>query len=207
METVNWALASGCTNLGGGCESCPSLWEYKDNGWDYSLKTHPAVLSQPGNNPEPTVYTVALGSDLFHEAVPDEFIRDAFKAMNENYHHYFEIATKRAERMESLGASLNWTGNIAAGVTVEDEDAKWRIDHLRRTPAFTRFVSFLPLLGEVGSLNLEGIHMAVVGAEEWGLKRPCQEVWVQGINKRCESQGVELLNKIRTYEGVNTCQE
>lgn len=202
METLNWPVASGCTNLGGGCESCPSLWEYEKNGWDYSLKMHPAALIQPKFNPDPAIYTVALGSDLFHEGVSEGFIREVFEVMNEAQHHFFEIATKRPERAERFGKSLWWSKNIALGVTVENAKAKWRIDNLRATPAAIRFVSFLPLLGNVGKLNLDTIHAATVGAEDWGLKRPCKEAWVRGINKQCADQGVELSNQVRFYEGV-----
>lgn len=202
METINWPIVSGCTNLGGGCESCPSLWEYREKGWDYSLRMHEAALCQPVWNKEPTVYTVGLGSDLFHEDVSREFIDKAFWIMNECRHHFFEIATKRPERAERIGNQVYWTDNIALGVTVEDAKAKWRIYNLRATPAKIRFISFLPLLGDVGKLDLDTIQAATIGAEEWGLKRPCKEAWVKGIKKQCSEQGVELLNQVRFYQGV-----
>lgn len=206
METINWPVVSGCTNLGGGCESCPSLWEYEDKGWDYSLKMHPGALIYPKVNPDPTIYTVGLGSDLFHEDVSDEFIRYVFDTMNECRWHFFEIATKRIQRAERLAPSLTWSENISLGVTVEKSEFKWRVTHLQNIPAASRFISFLPLLGSVGKINLEGIQAATVGAEDWGLKRPCKEGWVKGINKQCIDQGVELSNQVRTYEGVKQCQ-
>lgn len=207
METLNWPVTSGCTNIGGGCESCPSLWEYREKGWDYSVKMHKAALPQPLQEAKPKIYTVALGSDLFHGDVSREFIGRAFEVMNECRHHFFEIATKRPERAERIGKSVWWSDNIALGVTVEDAKAKWRINNLRATPAVWRFVSFLPLLGKVGKLNLDTIHAATIGAEDWGLKRPCQGAWVEGIKKQCIDQGVELSNHFRFYEGVEQCQE
>jgi protein gp37 len=207
METVNWPVVSGCTNIGGGCESCPSLWEYEEKGWDYSLQMHPGALVRPKVNPEPTVYTVGLGSDLFHEGVSDLFIQSVFSVMNESRHHFFEVATKRILRAWGMCLGLEWGPNIALGVTVEKSEFKWRVRPLQDIPAASRFISFLPLLGSVGKINLEGIQAATVGAEEWGLKRPCQEAWIKGINKQCIDQGVELLNQARFYEGVEKCQE
>ena len=47
-----------------------------------------------------------------------------------------------------------------------------RIDHLRRTPARVRFVSFEPLLAPLGKLDLDGIHWAIVGGESGPKARP-----------------------------------
>jgi protein gp37 len=209
METINWKLTSGCTTLGGGCDSCPSLWEYREKGWDYTLMRHPGELYIPKARREPAVYTVSLGSDLFHEAAPDEFIKDAFDVMNECDQHFFEIATKRVERMERLAPKLEWTKNIAAGITVESEAEAWRIKHLQAVPAAVRFISFLPLLGDIGTVDLKGIHFTTIGPELWGLKRPCNEAWVGGIYKQARDQGVQVIENYRFYdfEEKIKCQE
>lgn len=210
METLNWPLTSGCTNLGGGCESCPSLWEYREKEWDYSLTMHPGALYQPKAREAPAVYTVSLGSDFFHEAASDDFIKDAFEVMNETPRHFYELATKRIERMELLAPELRWTGNIAAGITVESADRAWRIKHLQAVPAAVRFISFLPLLGDIGAVDLKGIHFATIGPELWGLKRPCKEAWVQSINKQATDQGVRVIENYRFYNFVKEktqCQE
>ena len=45
-----------------------------------------------------------------------------------------------------------------------DEYAR-RAGELRQTPAAIRFLSLEPLLGPLPSLNLEGIHWAIIGGE------------------------------------------
>lgn len=200
METVNWQLTTGCTSLGGGCESCPSLWEYRKKSMNYTLVMHRAQLAVPLMNNYPKSYTVCLGSDLFHEGVTDEFIRQTFNVMNECPEHKFEVSTKRIERALVLSGSLEWTDNIVFGTTVESDDKKWRIKLLRQIPSQNRHISFLPLLGPIRDLELMGIHSAGVGAEEWGYHRPCEDEWITDIERQCENQGVKLTEGSHIYD-------
>ena len=79
-------------------------------------------------------------SDLFHEDVPIEYIQKVFGVMNRADWHRFQILTKRAERLEALSPLLNWTPNLWMGVSVENDDHRKRIDHLRRTNAHIKFL-------------------------------------------------------------------
>ncbi len=199
MDTVNWALTTGCTNLGGGCESCPSLWEYREKQMDYTIKMHRRQLPFPLSVSRPTNFTVSLGSDLFHEGVTDEFIRQAFSIMNECPEHKFEVSTKRIERALELSDDLAFAENIALGTTVESDDKKWRIEVLRQIPSYIRYVSFMPLLGPVNDLILTGIHCAGISAEEWGYHRPCKDEWIENIERQCENQGVKITSSYCVY--------
>lgn len=199
MDTLNWDLTTGCESLGGGCDSCPSLWEYRENGWDYQIKQHYDRLADPVFIRPPTLFTVSLGSDLFHEDVNSDFIHYAFKVMNREIRHTFEITTKRSERLAMMSEYLHFTKNIAVGVTVEESKYKFRIDHLRDVPATTRYVSFLPLLGEMGKLDLDGIRTVTVGSEDWGLHRACDGLWIEDIKKQCSEQGVEVMTDFHIY--------
>ena len=60
--------------------------------------------------------------------------------------------------------------NVWLGVSVEDRANKDRIDHLRATPATVRFVSFAPLLEDLGELDLHAIDLAS-GVENQGRER------------------------------------
>jgi Protein of unknown function (DUF5131) len=51
------------------------------------------------------------------------------------------------------------------GVSVESAAYAYRIDHLRRCKAQTRFLSLEPLLGPLDELDLRGIHWAIAGGE------------------------------------------
>lgn len=74
-------------------------------------------------------------SDLFQDAVPDEFIRRVFATMQDCPQHTFQILTKRSERLREFGPSLRWPENVWMGVSVEDERVANRIRDLASVPA------------------------------------------------------------------------
>lgn len=96
--------------------------------------------------------------------------------MNRAKWHTFQVLTKRAERLSELASVLVWSDNIWQGVTVENEKYKFRVDYLRKIPAAVKFISFEPLIGDVGQVNLEGIDWAIVGGESGFNCRPME--WI-----------------------------
>ena len=146
---------------------------------------------------------VATGSDLFHEAVTVNFIQDAFKIMRQADWHQFQVVTKRAERLEAVSNRyLDWPSNVFAGIGLEEGRYKWRIDCLRNVDAF-RFISFGPMTGAMGKLDLTGIHQAGVVVEHWGPNpREILPEWIDEIHQQCEEQGVTILNKHWLSQGV-----
>ena len=70
-----------------------------------------------------------------------------FDVMNKAYWHKFQILTKRSERLFELDplftrrGRAGWTDNIWMGVSVENENYTYRIDHLRYTHAKVKFLS------------------------------------------------------------------
>ena len=201
MNIIQWKVTSGCTSLGNGCLSCPSLWEYRENNWDYSAKEHPELIDLPFKITEPTTFLVSLGSDLFHEGVSDKFIEKVFRVMGLNSEHRFEVCTKRAERLEQIADKLVWSDNILVGVGVESKDQAWRIKNLQKVPAKTKYVSFAPILGDMGKLDLTGISIAGGRKEDWGLKRPFNKEWLDNLKIQCEAQNVEWTDALETYSG------
>src|SRR3954454_1149201 len=104
-------------------------------------------------------------SDLFHEDVPLDFILRVFDVMRSAYWHEFQVLTKRAERLENLSTSLNWSPNIWMGVSVENAQYTSRVACLRRTGAAVKFLSIEPLIGPIGEIDLSGIHWVIAGGE------------------------------------------
>ena len=195
MKIATWDIVSGCERLSPGCDNCPTYWEYKRKGWDYSPEEHMERLFVPMNNPISSVYMVATGSDLFHEAISLEFIKDVFWVMSQAYWHEFQIVTKRAKRLEAASKILKWPANSIAGIAVEEGKFKWRIDCLRNVDA-TRIISFGPMTGAMGKLDLSGISQAGVVVEHWGPNpREILPEWIDEIHQQCEEQGVKILDK------------
>lgn len=113
--------------------------------------------------------------------------------------HIFQILTKRSPLMKSYlrrryGNSLS-PSHIWVGVSVEDNAATARIDHLRDTPVAVRFLSIEPLLGPVGNINLEGISWVIVGGESGPNARPMQLEWVLDIRDQCRQANIPFFFK------------
>src|SRR5579885_1898929 len=86
-------------------------------------------------------------SDVFHDNVPLDFLKQIFTVMETTPQHTYQVLTKRAENLERHAHELPWPENVWMGVSVENADYLWRLDCLRKTPAVIKFVSLEPLLG------------------------------------------------------------
>jgi protein gp37 len=111
------------------------------------------------------------------------------------------VLTKRAERLEELSPQIHWPDNVWMGVSVETEKYTFRIDHLRRSGAQTKFLSLEPLLGPLHNLNLKGIDWAIVGGESGPGARPLDPAWVTDIRDQCLRARVPFFFK--QWGGIN----
>lgn len=146
-----------------------------------------------------TIFTVCLGSDLFHEDVPDKFLLQAFNVMVQTPEHRYEICTKRAERMAQFLEGKNIPDHIYLGVTVERATHKWRVFWLQQIEAKNKSISFLPLLDDVGPLGMEGITHVTASRETWGLQRDFDQQWIDNIYTQCVEQGVHFDTAYNMY--------
>ena len=133
--------------------------------------------------------------DLFHSYIPDNFISDVFDVAAKAPQHTYLLLTKRSQRLMNLSPQLPWRQNIWAGVTVENSNYRFRIDHLKKTGAAIKFVSLEPLLGPLPSLNLSGISWVIVGGESGHNFRKMHHNWVRDIRDQCIAANVPFFFK------------
>jgi len=204
-----WNPVTGCTKISSGCQNCYAermakrlkLMGQPNYAKGFQVALHEHVLEYPLRWKKPrTIFDNSM-SDLFHERVPDSFILKVFEIMRRAYWHQFQVLTKRSTRLRELATRLNWTKNIWVGVSVEDEEVKFRIDDLRRVPATIKFVSIEPLLGPVTSLDLSNIDWVIVGGESGPRSRPMKKEWVIQIKEQCVEQNVAFFFK--QWGGIN----
>jgi protein gp37 len=162
---------------------------------NFKLTMHPQALEKPLEWKTPQVIFVNSMSDLFHKDVPLEFVQQVFDVMKRAHWHQFQVLTKRSERLLELSPKLEWTDNIWMGVSVENADYTFRIDHLRKTGAKTKFLSVEPLLGPILKMNLKGINWVIVGGESGPGARPLEREWVVGIKDQCLKAKVPFFFK------------
>lgn len=200
---VTWNPVTGCNKVSAGCTNCYAEKTAKRlqkmnnpryaNG--FAVTMHEDLVDLPKKWHQPRTVFVNSMSDLFHEKIPLEFIQKVFKTMKECPQHTFQVLTKRSKRLVELAPQLEWPENVCMGVSVENSDALYRVDDLRKVPAKIRFLSCEPLLGSLSDMNLKGIDWVIVGGESGPGARPMDAEWVKEIRKMCYQVGVPFFFK------------
>jgi protein gp37 len=211
---ATWNPVRGCEKVSPGCKHCYAETFAErfrnvpghpyEHGFDPRLV--PDKLLEPLRWCAPKTVFVNSMSDLFQDAVPDDYICAVISVMLRANWHTFQVLTKRADRMAHL---LSTTLRHAAaaphiwwGVSVEDKKyGVPRIARLQGSPAAVRFLSIEPLLEDIGALRLDGIHWVIVGGESGRGARLMKPAWVQRIKAQCDEQG--SLFFFKQWGGVN----
>lgn len=202
-----WNPVTGCTKITAGCDFCYAerfSERFRDvpghpfeSGFDLTLR--PERLRQPMLWKRPRRIFVNSMSDLFHKQVPDSFIDAVFDTMEEAKWHTFQVLTKRSSLMARYLKARYGTGlapgHIWLGVSIEDEKNAVRLKHLKSAQATVKFISFEPLIGPVGDLDLNGIDWAIVGGESGPNARPMKEEWALQIRDICRASKVAFFFK------------
>lgn len=207
---ATWNPVTGCTQISPGCAHCYALTFAErfrgvpghpyENGFDLQLR--PDRLDQPLRWKKPRTIFVNSMSDLFHEEVAADYIKQVFEVMESASHHRFQLLTKRSERMAELAPSLPWPSNVWMGVSVENQRFACRVDDLREAPASVRFLSCEPLLGPL-DLDLREIHWVIAGGESGPGARAMEPDWVRGVRDQCLSADVPFFFK---QWGAHDCE-
>ncbi len=206
---ATWNPLTGCTKVSSGCKNCYAermayrLQAMKSRNYvnGFKLTCHPHALDIPHSWKKSRMVFVNSMSDLFHKDVPESFIKKVFDTMNSASHHHYQILTKRSDILLEKSSALLWNSHIWMGASVENSDYKYRIDHLRKTGAKVKFISFEPLLADVGELNLNDIDWVIVGGESGPGARPIEKKWVENIQIQCAEKKVAFFFK--QWGGVN----
>lgn len=206
---ATWNPTTGCTKISEGCKNCYAerlskrlkrmrLEKYK-NGFKFTH--HEDNLDLPKKWKKPRRIFVNSMSDLFHEEMDLTFVARCFKTMNEANRHIYQILTKRPEKMlqysimheEYFGKQIE--SHIWLGTSVENRRCTKRIIILQKVNVPIKFVSFEPLLGSIGDVDLTGIQWAIIGGESGPNYRPVKEEWVRELINTCHDQDVKVFFK------------
>ena len=201
---ITWNPVTGCTKVSEGCRYCYAetmsrrlqamkLEKYKQ-GFG-KIITHPSTLADPYEWKVPKMVFVNSMSDLFHTDVPDSFICEVFKTMNDNPEHTFQVLTKRIDRAIKFNNKVNWTPNIWLGTSIENSQVINRAEILKLSDAKIKFLSCEPLLGSIKEIDLNGLDWIIVGGESGKKARPMKEEWVLEIRDLCLVNGISFFFK------------
>ena len=204
---ATWNPVTGCTKIGPGCDNCyaqrfAERWrgiEGHPYEQGFDLRLWPSRLHQPSQWKKPRMIFVNSMSDLFHKRVDRQFIDKVFDAMETANWHVYQVLTKRSSLMRRY-VRERYHGeevpkHIWIGTSVENAAHKGRIDHLRQINSEARFISFEPLLGSIGPVDLSGIAWAIVGGESGPKARRMAPSWAIELRDRCVTAGVAFFFK------------
>ena len=200
---TTWNPVTGCTKISYGCKHCYAermskrlqamgMEKYRRG---FEVVVHESVLQEPLKWKSPSLVFVNSMSDLFHKAVPIDFVQSVFEVMNQASQHTFQVLTKRPGRVKQIDARLDWAPNIWLGTSIESERWLDRLDRLKATGASTKFLSLEPLLRPLPDLDLSGIDWVIVGGESGPGARPMDAEWVREIRDNCVDSNVPFFFK------------
>lgn len=212
---ATWNPVTGCTKIGPGCDNCyaerfAERWRGLaghpyEQGFD--LRLWPSRLGQPSLWKKPRMIFVNSMSDLFHKDIPRTHIDAVFDAMEAANWHVYQVLTKRSSLMRNYIKNRYGEGRVPShiwlGVSVEDRPYRGRIEHLRQINSDARFISFEPLLGKIGQVDLSGIAWAIVGGESGPGARPMEAAWATELREACDEFGVAFFFK--QWGGARRC--
>ena len=219
---ATWNPVTGCSKVSPGCAHCYAESLSLRFGWSKKPWTpehaaenvvlHPERLRKPLSWREPRMVFVNSMSDMFHEEIPYEFVREVFNTMRccdggivaatgkPSPRHTFQILTKRPEQALKLWQErklgfTEWPDNIWLGTSIENNRWVSRADVLREIPAAVRFISAEPLLGTLDKLDLTGIDWLIAGGESGLGHRPMRPEWVRELRDSCAEHEVAFFFK------------
>jgi protein gp37 len=126
---MTWNPSTGCDQVSPGCDNCYALTMAKrlkgmgqakyqrdgdprTSGPGFGVSIHQHELDAPLRWRKPRRVFVDSMGDLFHDAVPDEFIARVWAVMALTPHHTYQVLTKRHGRMRSLLNSDEFTNTV-----------------------------------------------------------------------------------------------
>jgi len=216
-----WQVTAGCEHAGRGCRCCyaevmanrqvgiaaAARAAGKDPGrsgdydgvaangkWTGLVKTLPHRLADPLGWRKPRVIFVDSMADLFHDAVPDAFIAQAFGVMAGCPQHVFIVLTKRIARASRFLRRARpsegpWPlPNVIIGASVWDQSsAEAAAPYLFDCPAACRMISAEPLLGPLDlTPYLPELSWVIAGCESGPNRRPADIDWFRDLAAQCQ---------------------
>lgn len=179
-----WNPVTGCKH---GCPYCYArkiAERFKGSkAWPQGFEPmfHPERLQDPAKMKKPQTIFVCSMADLFGDWVPEPWIKAIFDQCLKSYQHTYIFLTKRPDNAKrfldkNMEMELYMEGapeNIWIGTTIENKSALPRLDQLKAINSPSRsstyhwnlFISFEPLLENIGKINLDGIKQVIIGAQ------------------------------------------
>jgi len=203
---ATWNPWIGCQRVSEACDDCYMFEGQRRNGQNPEIVRRTTTTFKDPlkwvRNPRryghhKKIFTCSY-SDFFITKA-DEWRPEAWEIIRRTPQFTYLILTHRPvliPRRLPAGWGSGWP-NCWLGVTVESRRWLSRLDVLRRVPAVKHFVSFEPLLEDLGEIDLCGIDWAIIGGKSgknWK-QNICDLSWIYRVIDQCRAQGVAVFVK------------
>lgn len=226
----SWNPVAGCRKVGEGCRHCyaermaarlaamsradrangrePGRKEKYEcvvtpaGQWNGKVAYDSSTFGDLGRWKKPQTVFVCSMSDLFQQAVSNEYIQDVFAAMTAHPQHRYIVLTKRPHRISPVLALRIAPGdlpNLWFGFSAENAATfHERATSMAALSAFgwNTCASLEPLLGPIRCEEaLRWLGWMIVGSETGVGARRAEPGWVQDIVRECSQAGVPCFVK------------
>jgi protein gp37 len=204
----------GCRRVSEGCRHCyiDRFWKYYDDRMRneagaispfqgrYIEFNETNRLRELDKMPENSVVFVNGLSDTFGEFVNDEMRNRWLEYLAERPQYQFMLCTKRTGLMWLYFTKHKVPSNVWVGTTIENKWALFRLPLLKKIEAKTRWISFEPLLEDLGNVDLTGISFVCLGGETDPSQkyRPFNVQWGKSMLVNCRQSSTNFW-----YDGGN----
>lgn len=191
----SWNPITGCLH---NCWYCYAKKLFTRFHRSFEPTFYPERLSEPSklNNKKPVKIFCCSVADLFADWTKLKWRKQVLEAIEcygkSNQSLIFQLLTKNPENLQNFA----YPDNVWVGVTINLKSELNKIEQLRfNTNSHIKFVSFEPLLEDVGDLNLEGVDWIIVGKLTGSKKIKLQNSWVMNILKQARDCKVPIFIK------------
>ena len=171
----------------------------------FSPTFHEYRLGEPAKVKKPQTIFVGSMTDLFHDAIPDEWIKAVFEACKAAPQHRYLFLSKNPSRYEQYDRHMpnnmwfGWTQTKPREVMQFTTHHSWNV-----------FVSIEPIQEEFKVFH-SNVEWVIIGAETGNRKgkvTPKRE-WIENIAAQCRAANVPLFmkNSLRGIMGDAFVQE
>ena len=203
---ATWNPTTGCTKISPGCDNCYAeriaerfrgvVGHPYERGFDLTLR--PERLSQPLKWKSSKMIFVNSMSDLFHKAVPQNFIDQIFEIMEQADWHVFQILTKRSSKLQSY-VNRRYSSDGARRTFGWAFQSRTEQAFAAPAPQAHKCAHQIPFVRAIDRsdrhLHLRGISWVIAGGESGSGHRPVDPEWVREIRDQCNASGIPFLLK------------
>lgn len=187
--TLNTAW--GCTKISEGCKNCymfrltPMTGRDPNKPTELSFENLKKRLKSMVNSGCKVIFVNSM-SDTFHKDFDFSVIAKWYDLFTQYPDTQFQILTKRIDRAQEFFLTHKCPDNCWLGTSIESKKVLHRMETLKKINAKIRFVSFEPLIEDLGEINLNGLQWVIVGGEsDFKNPRLMLKDWAENIRTQC----------------------